>query len=165
MFTFIRLTVFDKINQLNLAAEDADAGIPTNIFQTLNECIILLSQVYCIQSSSCEFEFHLVSDVDVAANALLCATQVQHLQFWAARSIISSKANYFLLDNISESAKDYISHVYKMFNICSACHTASLLHAQGNIHQTCSSVSVLAVQHLIKWLFRHQTEETPRPIG
>lgn len=70
-------------------------------------------------------------DVDVAANALHCATQVQSLQFWAARSIISSKANYFLLDNISEAAKDYISNVYKMFNMCSACHTASLLHAQG----------------------------------
>ena len=72
-----------------------------------------------------------LSDVDVAAAALSCATQVQSLQFWAARSIIASKANYFLIPTLAESSKDYISSVYSMFNICDACNTANLLHAQG----------------------------------
>ena len=56
---------------------------------------------------------------------------VQTLMFWSARTIIGTKANYFLLPGISESVKDYISDVYSMFNICAACQTANLLNSQG----------------------------------
>ncbi|KAF6017229.1 hypothetical protein EB796_024470 [Bugula neritina] len=103
------------------------------------------------------------SDVDTASAALECVTNVQSLMFWAAKSIISRKCNYFLLSSIPESVKDYISEVYSLFNVCAACNTAELLYSTGYIvftfknpyinntcvpflHWTCSKECALAIE-------------------
>lgn len=103
-----------------------------------------LAQIVLIRFTIFEYIFsyivyHIVlwytlTDIDMAASTLRCATEVQSLKFWAAKTIISRKINYFKLDEkISETAIDNITNAYKMFNVCEGCTTAKLLHEQGEL--------------------------------
>lgn len=55
----------------------------------------------------------------------------ESLQFWAAKSVIGSKLNFFSDCNIAPVLKDFISEVYHMFNICGHCSTAKLSSQSG----------------------------------
>ena len=61
------------------------------------------------------------------------------LQFWAAKSVIGLKLNFFADPAIATVLKNYISDIYTMFNVCGYCNTAKLVTQPGtlNYQYTC----------------------------
>lgn len=55
----------------------------------------------------------------------------QSLQFWAAKSIIGSKKDFFSDVAITPVLKDYIADIYSLFNLCHNCNKATLGNAFG----------------------------------
>ena len=53
------------------------------------------------------------------------------MQFWAARSVIGLKINFFADTTIAPVLKDFISDVYPLFNVCGYCNRAQLINQQG----------------------------------
>lgn len=53
------------------------------------------------------------------------------LQFVAARSLISTKTNFFIDSRISAPLIDYIAESYRYFQICAKCATAKIYHQPG----------------------------------
>jgi len=46
------------------------------------------------------------------------------LSFWAAKSLIGSKKNFFTDSDVAPVLKDYICDVYERFNVCQNCPKA-----------------------------------------
>ena len=57
--------------------------------------------------------------------------QPEKLQFWAARSVISSQCNFFSDDRVAPAMKDYISEVFAQFYICGNCGRANVVSMPG----------------------------------
>ena len=55
------------------------------------------------------------------------------LQFWAAKSVIGLKLNFFADPAIATVLKNYISEIYTMFNVCGYCNTAKLVTQKGEV--------------------------------
>ena len=55
----------------------------------------------------------------------------ESLQFWAARTIIGLKLNFYAEPSIAPVLKDYISENYTLFNVCGHCNTAKLSSQPG----------------------------------
>lgn len=53
------------------------------------------------------------------------------LQFWAAKAVIGSKINFFASSNVASALKDYISSIYRHFNVCGFCNAAKLCNQPG----------------------------------
>ncbi len=53
------------------------------------------------------------------------------LQFWAAKSVIGLKVNFFSDPAIATVLKNYISDIYNLFNVCGYCNTAKLVTQSG----------------------------------
>ena len=53
------------------------------------------------------------------------------LQFWAAKTIIALKLNFFQDSSVAPVLKDYISEIYMLFNVCGHCNTAKLTNQPG----------------------------------
>ena len=53
------------------------------------------------------------------------------LQFCAAKSVIGSKVNFFADCHVAPTLRDYISDIYKTFNVCGYCNTAKLATQSG----------------------------------
>lgn len=56
----------------------------------------------------------------------------QRLQFWAARTLIGCKVDFFSDPAVAPGLKDYIASIYSEFNICGHCNTAKLVNQTGN---------------------------------
>jgi hypothetical protein len=59
------------------------------------------------------------------------AREPETLQFWAAKSVIASKINFYDNDEVAMLLKDYISDIYGLFNICEHCNSAKLWNCPG----------------------------------
>ena len=55
------------------------------------------------------------------------------LQFWAAKTIIGMKMNFFQDSAVAPVLKDYIAEIYMMFNVCGYCNTAKLANQSGRV--------------------------------
>ncbi|XP_074662739.1 uncharacterized protein LOC141915194 [Tubulanus polymorphus] len=53
------------------------------------------------------------------------------LQFLAAKSVITSKWNFFCNDDVPSLLKDYLSDIYALFNICENCNSATFFNQPG----------------------------------
>ncbi|KAL8622836.1 hypothetical protein ACOMHN_026957 [Nucella lapillus] len=55
----------------------------------------------------------------------------QTLQFWAAKSIVGCKRDFFSDVSIASVLKDYIADIYHLFNVCHNCSKATLANSFG----------------------------------
>ncbi|XP_041352885.1 uncharacterized protein LOC121371222 isoform X1 [Gigantopelta aegis] len=57
--------------------------------------------------------------------------QYESLQFWAAKTLIGFKKDFFSDERVAHGLKDYIADIYDMFHICHYCNKACLAHLHG----------------------------------
>lgn len=62
------------------------------------------------------------------------AREPETLQFWAAKSVIGLKINFFSDPSIAPVLKDFISEIYGLFHVCGHCSKAELVTQQGNCY-------------------------------
>lgn len=55
------------------------------------------------------------------------------LEFWAAKSLIGSKVDFYSDNGVAVVIKDYISDIYDNFNICNYCNQACLASHSGKL--------------------------------
>lgn len=55
----------------------------------------------------------------------------EKLQFWAVKTIIGSKINFFASPSVAPVLKDYISSIYRLFSVCGHCNSAKLCNQPG----------------------------------
>ena len=57
--------------------------------------------------------------------------QPETLQFWAAKSLIGSKFDYYKDVCVAPVLKDYISDIYNIFNVCGHCSACKMKSKTG----------------------------------
>ena len=55
------------------------------------------------------------------------------LQFWAAKSVIGMKMDFFVDPSVSVILQEYLSDIYYQFKVCHYCNKASFRHQPGEI--------------------------------
>ena len=74
--------------------------------------------------------------IPVSGTNLPSSCMPRSLQFWAARSIIGAKIDFYKDADIAYVLKDYISDIYPLFRVCHYCSAAYLQDRMGNYYST-----------------------------
>ena len=81
------------------------------------------------------------------------------LQFWAAKSVIGLKLNFFADPAIATVLKNYISDIYTMFNVCGYCNTAKLVTQPGTLNFQYNETCLTRISHKCRSVFLEWTSE------